>query len=111
MIERSFVRKALASSARAQVGLGHDLHQRDAGAVEIDERHGGVLIVQRLAGVLLEVQALDADLDALAAFQIDRDFALADHRRFVLADLIALRQIGIEVVLPVEYRLQIDPAR
>ena len=36
------------------------------------------------------------------------DLALADDRLLVLADLIALRQIGIEIVLPVEHRLQID---
>ena len=39
---------------------------------------------------------------------IDDDFALADDRRFVLADLVALRQIRIEIILAVEHRLQID---
>ena len=38
----------------------------------------------------------------------DHDLALADDRRFVLADLIALRQVGIEIVLPVEHRAMID---
>ena len=33
-----------------------------------------------------------------------RDLALADDRLLVLADLVALRQVGIEVVLPVEDR-------
>ena len=47
----------------AHVRLRHDLHQRDAGAVEIDERHGRMLVVQRLAGVLLQMQPLDADPD------------------------------------------------
>ena len=36
------------------------------------------------------------------------DLALAHDRRLVLADLIALRQVGIEIVLAVEHRLQID---
>ena len=49
---------------RAHVGLGHDLHQRHARAVEIDEGEFGVLVVDRLAGVLLQVQPLDADLAA-----------------------------------------------
>ena len=87
----------------AQIGLGHDLHQRDAGPVEIDERHGGVLVVQRLAGILLEMQTLDADPHGLAVGHVDHDLALADDRRFVLADLIALRQIRIEIVLAVEH--------
>ena len=64
----------------------------------------GMLVVQRLAGVLLEMQPLDADGDGLAVGQIDDDLALADDRRLVLADLIALRQVGIEIVLAVEDR-------
>ena len=44
----------------------------------------------------------------LPSGDVDDDFALAHHRRLVLADLIALRQIGIEIVLPVEHRFQID---
>ena len=40
--------------------------------------------------------------------QVDDDLALADDRALVLADLIALRQVGIEVVLPVEDRALVD---
>ena len=65
-------------------------------------------VVQAFAGVLLEMQPLDADGDAVAAFEIDGHRALAHDRRFVLADLIALRQIGIEIILPVEHRFEID---
>src|SRR5215470_17510184 len=68
-----------------------------------------MLIVQRLAGILLKMQALDAYFDRLAVRQIDQNLALAYDWRLVLADLIALRQVGIEIVLPVEYRFQIDP--
>ena len=67
-----------------------------------------MLVVQRLAGVLLQMQPLDADRDGLAAVEVDHDLALADDRRLVLADLIALRQIRIEIVLAVEHRAQID---
>ncbi len=67
-----------------------------------------MLVVQRLAGVLLEMQPLDADGDGLAVVEIDDHLALADDRLLVLADLIALRQVGIEIVLAVEHRLQID---
>ena len=93
---------------RAQIGLRHDLHQRHARAVEIDIGILRMLVVQALARVLLQMQPLDADGDALAAQQIDDDLALADDRALVLADLIALRQVGIEIVLPVEDRSEID---
>ena len=63
---------------------------------------GRMLIVQRLAGVLLEMQARDADLARGTIGKLDLDLALADDRMLVLADLIAGRQIGIEVVLAVE---------
>ena len=53
--------------------LGHDLHQRDAGPVVVDERvlgavdpAGGPAHVQRLAGVLLQVHPLDPDPDGPA---------------------------------------------
>ncbi len=98
----------MASAERAQVGLRHDLHQRHARAVEIDIGHGRMALVQAFAGVLLQMQPLDADGDALAVFQIDDHLALAHHRLLVLADLIALRQVGIEIILAVEHRFQID---
>ena len=44
----------------AHVGPRHDLHEGDAGAVEVDEAHRRMQVVDRLAGVLLEMQALDA---------------------------------------------------
>ena len=67
-----------------------------------------MLVVQALAGVLLEMQPLDADDHALAAEEIDHDLALANDRALILADLIALRQVGIEIVLPVEHRIEVD---
>ena len=67
-----------------------------------------VLVVQALARILLEMQPLDADRHPLAAQKIDDDLALADDGALVLADLIALRQIGIEVVLAVEHGGEVD---
>src|SRR5207237_1674075 len=61
-----------------------------------------------LARILLQMDALDADRPGRAALQIDLDFALADDRVVELADLIALRQIRVEVILPVEPRPGID---
>ena len=89
---------------RAQVGAADDLHQGDARAVEIDIGVVGMLIVDALARILLEMQALDADLDRVALGMVDDELALADNGLLVLRDLIAGRQIGIEIVLPVEHR-------
>ena len=53
----------------ADVGLGDDLHQGHAGPVKIHERQSRVLVVQRFAGVLLQMQPLDTDRHALSAHQ------------------------------------------
>ena len=45
----------------ADVGAADDLHQGDAGAVQVHEGHVGVHVVDRLARVLFQVDALDAD--------------------------------------------------
>ena len=44
----------------------------------------------------------------VAVGQVDLDRALAHDRVLVLRDLVALRQVGIEVVLAVEHRAQVD---
>ena len=67
-----------------------------------------MLVVDRLAGVLLQMQALDADLDRARRRTSIIDLALADDRLLVLADLVALRQVRIEVVLAVEDALEVD---
>ena len=46
---------------RADIGLADDLHQRHAATVEIDVGLRRILIVQRLAGILLQMQPRDAD--------------------------------------------------
>ena len=92
-------------------GRRHDLHQRDARAIEVDVGHGRMLVVHQLARVLLDVDALDAD--ALGAplvllVEQDLDLALAHQRVEELADLVALRKVGVEVVLPVEAAPPVD---
>ncbi len=86
---------------RAQVGLGDDLHQRRAAAVEVDDARVRAVDpparadVDQLRRVLLEVHAVDAHVAEAAA---------AAQRLVVLGDLVALGQVGIEVVLAVEDR-------
>ena len=59
--------------------------------------------VDRLGRVLLEVRADDADLTVAVGARHD-EAALRGERDVVLGDLVALRQVGIEVVLAVEER-------
>ena len=65
-----------------------------------------MLVVHQLARVLLDMDALDTDRLVLGnaglLVGLDRQRALADQRVVELADLVALRQVGIEVVLAVE---------
>ena len=84
--------------AGAHVGLGHDLQQRRAGAVQVDAAHAVKLFVQALARVFLQVRAHQAHRLLLVA-QEEAHLAALHHRDFELADLVALGQIGVEVVL------------
>ena len=87
---------------RAEVGGAHDLEQRGAAAVEVDEAVVGAhraarrtAGVDRLSRVLLEVGAHDPDLAPVRQLEP----AGAAERSLILADLIALRQVGVEVIL------------
>ena len=66
-----------------------------------------MLIMHQLAGVLLDMDALDPDPLGLVP-HLDLDRALTDQRMVELADLIALRQIGVEIVLAIEPRPFVD---
>ncbi len=94
------------------VGLRNDLDQRHAAAVEVHQalaRQGLTAgrLVQELAGVLLEMEPLDPH--ALRVMGERQQSALG-KRTVVLADLVALRQVGVEVVLAREDRGGMDLA-
>ncbi len=84
----------------ADVGLGDDLYKWCPAAVEVDVgARGGVgeAVVDALAGVLFHVQAGDAD--ALGAVRCrDLDPAMLGEGLVELGDLVALGQVGIEVI-------------
>jgi hypothetical protein len=101
---------ATASAAEYSTGAGNNLEQRRAGAVEIDAGRGVKCIMHRLAGVFFQVRALDLDIDRAAVFQAYGQAPVADDRQFVLADLIALRQVGVKVVFARKYTLPGDAA-
>ena len=68
--------------------------------------------MHQLAGVLLDMDALDTDFfgRAVGVFFIERDFNLAlPHNGVIqLRNLIALRQIGVEIILAVKARPAVD---
>ena len=86
----------------ANVGAADDFHQRNAGAVEIHKGVVGIHIMHRFAGILLQVNAFNAHQTRCSISQFDEDFALSHNRVIQLADLIALWQVGVEVVFPIK---------
>jgi hypothetical protein len=60
-----------------------------------------MLIVHQLAGILLDMNPLDTD-DFLTLIGFDGQRSLAHDRMIKLRNLIALRQIGIEIILAIE---------
>ena len=94
---------------RLDVRLGDDLHERGAGAVEIDE--GGVGEVGGFGDIFLEVDAVEFDdlagvLDVFLSVLgivviVERDAAAEAEGEVHLGDLIVLGHVGVEVVLPV----------
>ncbi len=93
---------------RADVRLGDDFHQRHAGAVEVDHRFGNMLVMHGFTRILLQMQPGDADMLDRAVLQLDLDIAGAHDRLLELADLIAIGQIGIKIVLAVKARDEVD---
>jgi len=68
-----------------------------------------VLAVDELARVLLQVDAGDADAPGRAVHP-DVQMAVLRQGQFVLGNLVALGEIGIEIILPGKNRFFIDPA-
>ncbi len=95
---------------RIDLGLGHDLHQRRAGAVEIDSR--ARFEMETLRHIFLEMNAhqmhllvwrRDIFLRVLRISEIvQRHTAIGAKRHVVLRNLIILRHVRIEIILPVE---------
>ena len=89
---------------RAQIRLRHDLEQRRACPVQIDAGITVESLVDRLTGIFLEVRPRDADTLLVALVVGNEEFAVFDDGQLVLANLVALRQVRVEVVLACENR-------
>lgn len=91
-----------------QVGTGYHLDQRHAAAFEVDD--GAVdLVMQQLARVLLEVDALET-AGVLYAVHIEEYLAVLANRHIKLRDLICLGQVGVKIVLAVRLAELVDRA-
>ena len=64
--------------------------------------------MHRLARVLLQVRAGDADVLGAAVFRLDPHLAGLNDGQFILADLIALGQVRVEVIFSCEHRASRD---
>ena len=64
--------------------------------------------MQGFPRVLLQMDVVDPHFADGAVVHFDDDLAPPDYRAVQLRDLVALRQIGVEVVLPVERGLAVD---
>ena len=84
----------------ADVRLGNYFGERRAAAVVVDIGLGGGLreaFVKVFRGVLFEMETRDADAFG-GAGDFDVEPAAGGERQFVLRDLIALGEIGVEIV-------------
>ena len=72
-----------------------------------------MLVVKRLPCILFQMQPLNADLDVFKLpLPVRSDghehCSFADNRLLELRNLVALRQVGIEIVFAVKHRLFVD---
>ena len=98
---------------RAQIGLADDFNQRRPAAVQVDVGaigRVGKAVMHALAGVLFHVQPRDADAARAALAVADVEPAVLRQRLVELRDLVALRRVRIEVILPREDALFIHRA-
>jgi len=93
----------------SHVGFAHDLDEGNARAVEVHVAPGVAFVVNELAGILLHVDAGDAD-PLLFPVEQDVDVPALGQGMGVLGDLVALRQVRVKVVLPGEVPVGVDRA-
>ena len=91
---------------RGKIRLGNDLNQGDAGTVKVDERNffttDGCML--QLAGIFFEVDPENTDFFT----RVEGKVTIVTERLIILADLIALGQIGIKILFAVKVVIFID---
>ena len=87
-VERLEVRHRL--FRRSKVGFGHDLKKRCAGAVEIDACLPAEGVVDRFAGIFLQMRAGNTDRKKRPVFKWHLENTFADDGRKKLTHLVTL---------------------
>ena len=90
-----------------QIGFSDNFQQRCTGTIQIDTAHTMEIFMQRFTGVFFQMRAGQMHRFFNIAHH-DRQRATLHHRQFVLADLVALRQIRIEIILARKNRPRTD---
>jgi hypothetical protein len=83
---------------RSDIRLTDDFNEGNSAAVKVDESID-VDVVDRLSGILFHMDAGDPDVPSGPVLQFDFQIPICADRIFVLRNLVALREIRIEVVL------------
>ena len=97
---------------RAHVRLGDDFAERSAATVVVNVSLGGGLretFVEIFGSVFFEMEARDADASSCAV-GFDLQPATGGERQFVLGNLVALGEVGIEIVFASEAGMVVDRA-
>ena len=84
---------------RAHVRLAHDLHEGDAGPVEVYAAGG--FKVGAFGDILFEVRSRDADRLRLSAIQLDLHRAFRAEGQVILRNLVVLWHVGIKVTFSI----------
>jgi hypothetical protein len=93
----------------SHIRFGHNLQQRRAGTIEVDDADACSRAMDILTGILFQVGASNPHaLVRLSGRDINP--AMFADRRLVLGNLIAFREIGIKVMFPRKSVVLADPA-
>ena len=93
--------------AAAHIRLGDDFQQGRAGAVQVDTGLADEVFVQRFARIFFQMRAHQTHGLGLA-IQKERHRTALHHRNLKLADLVALGQVRVEIVLTREHAARCD---
>jgi len=90
----------------AQIGLGDHFHQRHAAAVKVHQAFA--VLNLGFAGILFQVQFVDAHPPASAVRPLQVHVTALANRLVKLGNLVAFRQVRVEVVFAIKVRDGVD---
>ncbi len=91
---------------RMQIRLGHHLDQRHTAAIHVDQ--ADIPFILRLPGILFHVKIVNMAANLPPVIHQKIQVSAAADRHIILGDLIPPREIGIQIILPIEERVHIN---